>query len=259
MIINEKFRSLQGEGPCVGFPSTFIRFSKCVLNCPFCDSKHTWKNEVSNVNITNADQFQTLLDYIEVGPKHVVITGGEPLINYNDIQFKALLFYLINSGFETTLETTLLTDISDLKNEDMKSMYYHLWDTLGELTNLCRFMVSPKMDTRCYDGKITEDDIIKFYSFPKHVADKFIRADNFFYKIVYAPKYENIIIKLLTNISYDWVKNYVYIMPLTPQPFDDKFEEYRESCKLTADFCMKNNLKYSPRVHIDMFGGKRGV
>ena len=259
MIVNEKFRSLQGEGPCVGFPSTFVRFSKCVLNCPFCDSKHTWKDEEGNIKIEDTNSFQELLDYIEKGPRHVVLTGGEPLINYDGVEFRALLYYLVNHGYETTLETTLLTNINDIKNKDIKSMYFHLWDTLGELTNICRFMVSPKMDTRCYDGEVTEDDIIRFYSFPQHVADKFTRLDSFFYKIVYDQKYEKLIVRLLNSLPEDWVKNYVYMMPLTPQPFNDKFEEYRESCIKTQDFCMKYEVKYSPRIHIDMFGGKRGV
>ena len=41
--VSEHFYSIQGEGPYVGEPSYFIRFSGgCLLTCPFCDSKFSW-------------------------------------------------------------------------------------------------------------------------------------------------------------------------------------------------------------------------
>ena len=73
--INEQFVSLQGEGLLVGVPSTFIRVSGCNLRCAWCDSPTTsWSPKGT----------PTSLDAIEAfcadGPRHVVLTGGEPLL-----------------------------------------------------------------------------------------------------------------------------------------------------------------------------------
>jgi 7-carboxy-7-deazaguanine synthase len=73
--INEQFVSLQGEGLLVGVPSTFIRVSGCNLRCAWCDSPTTSWSPTST---------PTSLDAIEAfcadGPRHVVLTGGEPLL-----------------------------------------------------------------------------------------------------------------------------------------------------------------------------------
>lgn len=80
--INEIFYSLQGEGHHTGYPSVFIRFSGCNLNCPFCDTNHddgipmTDDAIVHAVNLYKADW--------------IVLTGGEPSL-FIDREFIHLL------------------------------------------------------------------------------------------------------------------------------------------------------------------------
>ena len=38
----EIFRSIQGEGPAIGRPRTFVRLSSCNLHCVWCDTAYTW-------------------------------------------------------------------------------------------------------------------------------------------------------------------------------------------------------------------------
>lgn len=68
--INEIFYSLQGEGFHSGTPAVFVRFSRCNLQCPFCDTQHTDGTFMSNQDIAaQVARFSANL---------VVLTGGEP-------------------------------------------------------------------------------------------------------------------------------------------------------------------------------------
>lgn len=68
--INEIFYSLQGEGHHTGYPSVFIRFSGCNLECPFCDTRHN-----NGVAMTDNDIIHAVSLY---KADWVVLTGGEP-------------------------------------------------------------------------------------------------------------------------------------------------------------------------------------
>ncbi|MFO7561113.1 MAG: 7-carboxy-7-deazaguanine synthase QueE [Enhygromyxa sp.] len=73
--IQERFVSVQGEGALVGVPSSFVRISGCNLRCGWCDTPRTsWAPEGER------EQVAALLDWCDRGPRHVVVTGGEPLL-----------------------------------------------------------------------------------------------------------------------------------------------------------------------------------
>lgn len=72
MKVNEIFYSLQGEGCFTGTPAVFVRLSGCNARCAFCDTNHQNGTEMSEEEIVQA---------IAVYPtRHVVITGGEPVL-----------------------------------------------------------------------------------------------------------------------------------------------------------------------------------
>ena len=74
VLIKEIFQSIQGEGIYIGTNQLFIRFSRCNLNCGYCDTdfksdlKEYTKDEL--VKIVNA--------YKNI--HSISLTGGEPLI-----------------------------------------------------------------------------------------------------------------------------------------------------------------------------------
>lgn len=73
--INEAFVSLQGEGRLAGVPSTFVRATGCNLRCAWCDSPTTsWRPTGERVDLDE------LVRACAKGPRHVVLTGGEPLL-----------------------------------------------------------------------------------------------------------------------------------------------------------------------------------
>jgi 7-carboxy-7-deazaguanine synthase len=74
--ISEIFYSIQGEGTLLGVPSVFVRTSGCNLRCTWCDTPYTsWQPEGQERSIG------AIVDEVSsYGASHVVITGGEPMI-----------------------------------------------------------------------------------------------------------------------------------------------------------------------------------
>jgi organic radical activating enzyme len=88
----EIFTSLQGEGPSLGQPSTFVRLSRCNLACQWCDTAYTWRFEGDNRPHKDALAFDRSANQLTLSeqdvaariaaltPDRLVITGGEPLL-----------------------------------------------------------------------------------------------------------------------------------------------------------------------------------
>ncbi len=80
--VSEIFESLQGEGPHAGSPCVFLRLAVCNLRCTWCDTKYTWdfkqhryEDEVKEQTVVEVAKVLT-----DLAPRHLVITGGEPLL-----------------------------------------------------------------------------------------------------------------------------------------------------------------------------------
>ena len=101
----EIFYSLQGEGVTAGTPTVFLRLAMCNLSCTWCDTKYTWnwhnydfKCEVISLPIEGVEQ-----RVLGFGCPHLVITGGEPLMQQRALAPLALS--LKRSGFYCEVET----------------------------------------------------------------------------------------------------------------------------------------------------------
>lgn len=89
--VSETFYSIQGEGRTVGVPAVFLRLQGCNLNCGqrsgtwVCDTVDVWKTG----NTHSVEVFFQLM-VAEYGSAfnsgaHLVITGGEPLLQQRAI------------------------------------------------------------------------------------------------------------------------------------------------------------------------------
>ncbi|MFK4784648.1 putative 7-carboxy-7-deazaguanine synthase QueE [Fusobacterium sp. MFO224] len=109
--IAEKFVSINGEGPKAGELAIFIRFTKCNLNCSYCDTK--WANSFDAPYEIETEE--TLVNYIrKENIKNITITGGEPLLQ-KDLKFLIDSILKIKD-IEIEIETNGSVDIEKLVN-----------------------------------------------------------------------------------------------------------------------------------------------
>lgn len=96
--IAEIFHSIQGEGQFAGTPSVFVRTTGCNLRCWFCDTPYTsWQPEGEQ-----RDWHDVLAQSLAYDCEHVVITGGEPLLQPEIVPLST---ELANAGRLVTIET----------------------------------------------------------------------------------------------------------------------------------------------------------
>lgn len=115
--INEVYASVQGEATWTGTPAWFVRTMGCPVGCPWCDTKYTWhRREDQNVSPTTLDAKEgsderwgsmtpdTLLAMLgqRRGIRHVVITGGEPLMHDLSQHIRTLT----SNGYRVQIETS---------------------------------------------------------------------------------------------------------------------------------------------------------
>ena len=95
--ITEVFYSLQGEADTVGFPTVFVRLTGCPLRCQYCDTAYAFHGgEWMSIE-------GVLGRVAEFAPRHVCVTGGEPLAQKNCLP---LLERLCDAGYRVSIETS---------------------------------------------------------------------------------------------------------------------------------------------------------
>jgi len=96
VLITEIFHSLQGETSLAGVPFAFIRLTGCNLRCTYCDSAYAFKG---GTRMSIPEVLATIRPY---GVKHVLLTGGEPLLQRGTPELARTLF---EAGYLVSVET----------------------------------------------------------------------------------------------------------------------------------------------------------
>jgi 7-carboxy-7-deazaguanine synthase len=96
LLVTEIFYSLQGETSFSGVPFVFVRLTGCNLRCTYCDSAYAFKGGTKM-------SFEAVLAEIKkYNTEHVLLTGGEPLLQRGTIPFMDLLN---EQGYQVSVET----------------------------------------------------------------------------------------------------------------------------------------------------------
>ena len=226
MKFSELFHTIQGEGQLIGVPSVFFRTSYCNLRCVWCDTPYTsWHPE--DRDITVAESVAAITQY---RCKHVVITGGEPFIQNEALI--ALCRELDAQGHHITIETNATR---------FAKVDAHLISMSPKLRNS-----NPPAEDRFF--KRHERDRIR-----PDVIRKFLDAYTCQVKFVVDTPEDLVEIQALQTAIRIPAET-ILLMPqgTTPTVLQQKQEWLVHLCK-------ENGYRYSPRVHVDIWGDKRGV
>lgn len=98
MRVVEIFQSIQGEGLLLGQPSVFVRLAGCNLRCSWCDTPYALA-VTDGVEMEPARVLSAVRAY---ACRHVVLTGGEPMLSD---QLPELAAALRGAGTHVTIET----------------------------------------------------------------------------------------------------------------------------------------------------------
>jgi 7-carboxy-7-deazaguanine synthase len=103
--VNEVYSSIQGEGPRVGTPTIFARFSGCNMRCPAwpCDTPYAiypdiWKHDPT------MDVGEVVAKINEHPGTNVCITGGEPTMQPEEL-LEELVEILTGQGYTVDMFT----------------------------------------------------------------------------------------------------------------------------------------------------------
>jgi len=237
----ESFYSFQGEGKFVGTPSIFIRLGGCNLGCAGfgvkidtlvgCDSlkavnqeyfSHTWKKIDTLIPIIS--DYLKELDF----KPDIVITGGEPLLHYQNLILLDALKEFILRGHKITVETNATIEIDFSKFPIYKKVIFAM---SVKLTN----SGEPK------SKRINTDAISAIVTNTKESFFKFVLSC------------DDVNTKEIKEITKEYLDTPIYCMPL-----GSSAKELRKHDKEVANFCIQNGYNFVDRMHIRLWDNEEG-
>lgn len=289
---SEAFYSVQGEGRFVGVPSIFLRVFGCNFECagfgqprenliatdqmPYmldpkadknhpdayksiedlpvtpigCDSSASWAMKYKHLQFTRSvdEVFDHITSLLPTGTFtgqhgediHLVITGGEPLLGWQRV-WPALLDKCKNVGLKNvTFETN---GTQDIKNDLIT--YFNLTQPNLHVT----WSTSPKLSI---SGEKTDDALI-----PKSLLSMNSVHNSYLYTkfVVRDEECFNEVDMFVDSYKESGVKlDAIYCMPEGAT-----LEQQTLTEKNVAEICMKTGYKFSPRLHISLFGNAWGT
>ncbi len=230
MLISEIFYSLQGEGELIGVPSVFVRTSGCNLRCNWCDTPYaSWSPEGTKMEVW------AVVEAVRAHPaKHVVLTGGEPMIA-PDIH--ELAFQLSELGYHITIETAATVLPRGIA---------------CDLASLSPKLAHSAPDNRLDDTWREKHEKLRWQ--PEVVAS-WIAHGNYQLKFVISSEadleeMERMVADTLCVVPRD---------KILLMPEGTTVEKLRASASWLGELCKQRGYRYAPRLHVELYGNKRGT
>ena len=227
MKIAEIFYSVQGEGMLTGTPSVFVRTSGCNLRCTWCDTPYTsWAPDGAAMSVAD------IVAEVRRHPAaHVVVTGGEPMLQPAIV---ALTHLLHDAGLHITMETAgtvwapavcdLMSISPKLANSTPLEREGGRWAVVHE-----RLRQQP--------------DVVRQLLAEYPYQLKFVVA---------APADLEEVERLIDSVYAD--RSRVVLMPEGTDA-----ATLSERGRWLVEICKERGYRFSPRLHVMLWGNRRGV
>lgn len=240
----EIFHTLQGEGTQSGRPSVFVRLSLCNLHCRWCDTDYTWNWEGTPFPHDNdtspgyqkykrEEQILTLTPEATAAvvanfpSRRVVLTGGEPLLQQSGLRELCQALREISSEYTFEVETngTLAPD--------------------AELdVFIDQYNVSPKLENSGNARHLRERP---------EVLAAFAATGKAWFKFVIATE-EDAAEVLALEKSSPLPRERILLMPEGRTPEAQELARDR-----VVKLCLDHGYRFTDRLHLRLFGAKRGT
>jgi len=210
----------------MGVPSVFLRLATCNLACAWCDTKYTWdwqnfdyQTEVMELTAADLERRIRAFDC-----SHVVITGGEPLLQQAELE--PLTESLAAAGYTFEVETN--GTIAPLP---------------GMLRHISQWNVSPKLRTSSNSPEARE--------IPQ-ALEAFAQLPTAYFKFVVTGEQDVTEVCALQE-KYGLPSERVLLMPEGRTP-----AALARNSSWLPDVCAKHGFRFTTRLHIILWGDGRG-
>ena len=243
--------ALQGEGISMGEPCVFFRFSSCPLSCVFCDSFFTWhfegrqkvdhkyskpvKREDYVVELT-AEEAANLIKEKAGLTRRIVFTGGEPLLQQDAIAEILEILWREDSWYvEIETSGTIKLD-PDLK--------------------ISQINCSPKLESSGNAKELRDrPEVINDFLERAKKEEGYWKPELIFKFVIGKETFEEDLKEVQEwQAKYNVPNSMVYLMPEGITETDIK-----EGTDFLLGVCMEKGYKLSTRLHVLLYGNKRGT
>lgn len=241
----EIFHSLQGEGRHAGRPSVFIRASLCNLHCRWCDTDYTWNwtdtpfphERDADPSYQKYQREEQIID-LEIGEvvgtvseyscRNFVFTGGEPLIQ----------------------EKAWVRLMEALDAEPGATCHFEI-ETNGTLFPGPDFLA--RIDQLNVSPKLANSGVAEELRLKPEVLRALAATGKADFKFVIGSEEDFVEVRaIVENSSID--PDRVFLMPQARSVADLEANQ-----AWVAALALEHGYRFSDRLHLRLYGARRGV
>jgi 7-carboxy-7-deazaguanine synthase len=256
LLLSEIFKSVQGEGVSLGTPTVFLRLAVCNLHCWYCDTKYTWMYSNRTLELVKADMERLSIPNDNIPKDLRVYTQSEEArsVPVADVETEIRRFnldHLVITGGEPMLQQRQIAALLQRLKTYYKGKYFIEVETNGtikpdkDIVQLVdQWNVSPKLES---SGNSL------FAREKKNSITSFASLRNSFFKFVVQDNKDLEEVELLAE------RNSISPQKIILMPEGTEASVLKERTVWLSEICESKGYRLTPRLHILLWGNKRGV